>query len=1256
MRVRVVFVLLSLAMMLAVPHLVMAANPIHYFDCKDCHRPGFAINQIDSNICLSCHDSGGATVLGTPHGDISTGAGAFATGDASDQYGNNPVPGDQTSHNWAAVSTNPAAGASEPNRATYPGFYSRYGTTVGTVACSRCHDPHAQFGTGNDKLLPLNAARTGPMTTNDMCIACHTDFDGAMQGNHGLLSHPMVDNYEAFAGGDANYKTGIAVYDPANPYASGVQLVDGNITCVTCHTLHFGDSDVSTADGPGQALNAGDGLMLRGDGTQILGASGQPTGGSICIECHDYANSLHGANGGTKDVGCLACHGGHNYNGGAPTWYMLNDPTGAYSGGAAPPVDLNAAWVGTEGVVDGFCESCHGDITEWNAATDAGVGRDHDFATDAGQCDTCHNSHGEGSFSDAAGCTDCHGWPPVSAVVAAIGTPRDSYAVADQAYGGLAATTYDYNSNNGGITYLDESTTAHGVHALGSANEYKFACGACHQGNTHNDANGGANNNPTFQDVFIDTTGLVATTGSLVPTYAGASNTCAAVYCHSDGVNVDRDIVGPNAVVVPTWASGTNTICTSCHNTGTSGTATVHATHLALPNLDGAAITCGTCHDDTWAAANTLKTETGGEVIGSHVDGDVDVTFNTTLVPAAPMNQVAGTCAVYCHSNGTAPVETPDWDVVTTGDCGDCHAIASGAGLTGAHDTHLDEGLACNDCHTHDGSVFGGDHINGTKDITTDVCNSCHGTVNPGSGVDAYPVFTDVNSVTCNTCHQGVLSVIGGNTAPDTGGTITNSHSDTCTTCHTSTTDALHVDGISSNTLRLIAADSNTACNSCHGNAGSGSTIIGIDTHQAINCASCHDPHYGGSNLSLVRETSASFSGTVDFTATTGAGSYDESDAVNTDDICATCHTAGNQTIQHNNKTNAGIAHNEGLDCFTCHKPHTDDVAAFGVGAGTNCSDCHGYPPVGTAHAAHTTVADGDKDNAAEDFSDCAACHDAAVLTYDYSAGGPHMDGTTDFIAGLGYNDNGTRADTADDTVTTCALACHATTEGVKADWLTDTSLACDACHGGQSSDTLKIATQSHTPHITATFDCDSCHNAGVIPTDTTHIGATGADEGATLTARATPVQDNATVDVPTEWIPGADTCSNIACHDPSSAGNLATWGTPNAAACAFCHADASTDPATGSHTQHLAGTVPGAFKITPACADCHGTLPVTNTHLSGTVDVTAGITYSADRTDFTNTTYGTCSTTDCHNDGLGVAKVSPTWGRAPSAADDCTI
>ncbi|OGR29462.1 MAG: hypothetical protein A2005_01680, partial [Desulfuromonadales bacterium GWC2_61_20] len=1223
---------------------------LHYFSCADCHKPGTTVTTLDGNgVCFPCHGSTPAPKLFND-GATHTSTGGFALGDASNFAGSYPAtvtPDQQSSHNWASPNdVMPSVSALAP---VNPKFASK--ASAGRISCSRCHNPHADRTTLGKKSLrlfdPLNPTKPAEEISNAMCLDCHRGMNKIP--THGLETHPLVADYSAtVAAANAAYllehPTATAEELPYKPApdnsttANGnVTLLNGGIACVSCHSTHFADSDASTADGPSilPGTAQGDGLMLKHNGPRSENPAVPGAGDSICQTCHQYAG--HAGATMVNPLGCNVCHGGHAFDpvSNQPNYYMLNKTIVIDSAKTPNPADgpgpvtinlsytsLTSDWMNPAGT--GYCQGCHDLGTEHNTLTEGNASTN---------CDGCHNH--DGATFTGGGCNTCHGYSPSTDTV---GGPT-----------GFAAdpnTGFNYKTAAGVVSPKNEATTAHLKHADlldVSASNYKLACGECHNnfGTSHQ--------NGSYQDVAF---AAQASLGGLTPAaYAPAGNgTCATIYCHSDGRSIRAG--GPTAKVIPAWAGG-STGCTSCHNTGTTGTSVVHNTHLSLAGLS---VTCDTCHTLTSADGSTLKATATGNG-GVHVDGivTVDGAFNT-FTPAA-FNAPTGACAVYCHTNGTTYVVQPDWDDVSTGDCGDCHAVAAGNGLSGAHDQHLAvPGVTCTSCHTHDGLTFGGasGHINGSAagEIIAGACNGCHGATVGGSGVDAEPVFTDPASVNCSTCHLGTLAVVGGKTAPAKNSADTTGHNkatgnyavsgngaanQACTACHDAAS-AGHFDGVSGDDDRL---NGGFACTSCH------TTIV---SHRAQSCSTCHDPH-GSSNIFMVKSTSALYSGTVVFAAVTGANSYDEADAANGDDICATCHTySGGTLTAHNNKTNEGVAHNEGTNCFTCHKSHEEPAGAFIAGAGNACNDCHGNPPPSGVHAGHALVAD---NSTAEDRSDCATCHTgAASYTYDPSTDqgnslnhGNAAGRVTLLTASVGFNSGDG----------SCATACHKSS-AADGFW-TDTALNCNACHYQSATPTAAANTAdaspltgTHNQHFDASAVCTDCHAA---VSDLTHINdVSGATDALKISGKAAALQNEATVTAAalgatgTDPDPGNATCDNTACHNPSNGAFSATW-TVTAADCTTCHS--STDPTTGSHTSHLAATVPTTFGKTVACSDCHGTLPVSNAHQNAAVDFAAGVA-------FDGVTTNTCNTTVCHTDGLGAAVVTPQWGRAASSADDCTI
>lgn len=458
MRLRELFGSLLVIAFLVIPTIALAGIPtgpppgppptygVHSFDCNYCHGADMDLSSVADMICLKCHKTGGGSTASAPPAgwpadgyprDGVTDRGF--TGDAaSDAMGYNNSATLQTSHNWATPTNYvPAAGAEAPQGA---GFQTNYGATGSRIACSTCHLPHED--TNNPQLLALGAGNA-----NAMCIDCHRSWNQG-PGNNGVLTHPMVADYTPYS-----VQAGFKPEPLVNPANATVKLVNGGISCTTCHGVHWVDSDSTTVDGYDQVVNPGDGKLLLADGEQITvniaGPStpngAYPTGGSVCTVCHDYASAFHGN---SNNVGCLACHGGHNYNDNNPPVYMLNDTTGSYSSVPADSTAKSTAWVGSSnGVVDGFCETCHGDITTWDST------RTHSTTPPYEDCTQCHGAHSDGSFSEATGCDGCHGSPPSA------NGPGYNGTLLGAATGSFTSGGYAY-ANSAGLTPVDAAAEA----------------------------------------------------------------------------------------------------------------------------------------------------------------------------------------------------------------------------------------------------------------------------------------------------------------------------------------------------------------------------------------------------------------------------------------------------------------------------------------------------------------------------------------------------------------------------------------------------------------------------------------------------------------------------------------------------------------------------------------------------------------------------------------------------------------------------
>ena len=376
------------------PALPQAAM-VHDFDCVLCHSAYTPEEQpyMTYNVCLTCHAPGnlGATYTrsdGTKTNPITA---TFVSGDGSDLIGSNDTPGSQSSHFFAGSSDTALSVAAKPPS----NFRFNLGWANGQITCSRCHNPHGD--TNNPKLLKLGAG-----STDAMCLECHNEWD--QKDNHGYISHPVGDDF--LATGNAN--PGEYFSKPQNTGNGGISLVEGAVTCTSCHGVHFTDSDAATVDGPGQVLSNSDGKLLKTDGPD----SGELS--AICQSCHDYA--LHGR-ASSEEVGCMTCHDSHFYAGDDPNYYLLRKEVTTATYGAVSGLDYSSSnaindalkytvWNDqADGPAGGYCERCHGDAKDINGG---------DSNHNAGAiCTDCH-IHSVNTFSHSSSgaedrCDACHG-------------------------------------------------------------------------------------------------------------------------------------------------------------------------------------------------------------------------------------------------------------------------------------------------------------------------------------------------------------------------------------------------------------------------------------------------------------------------------------------------------------------------------------------------------------------------------------------------------------------------------------------------------------------------------------------------------------------------------------------------------------------------------------------------------------------------------------------------------------------------------
>ncbi len=1235
MRLKYLVPILVIVVFLAVSTQV-SARMVHDFDCANCHKAGAELTSVASTVCLDCHNS---AMVGTTFPLFRSGPGdtnpisnnTFAVGDASDAMGSvtaqGQVPGDQTSHNWAAPDRNLAAGATAPS--DYK-FFGRQNYSGSNVTCGRCHDPHGASDS-NPKLLKL-----GQDSELAMCNDCHITwaFDTAPSegGSAPTNVHPMVTNYAAIAAAKPTEYNDVAALDaaPGEIALNGT----GGIDCLSCHGVHWTDSHASTTDGAGQALNAGDGKILKADGPGVDGSN-------LCQTCHKYAE--HGLNrsGGANAIGCLICHGAHLEDvGGLMNNYMLREDITTYlpkDAASGSVTGLTANLTSTPALGErlwNYCFTCHdsadavsGHINTWD-------------------CTACHShSDATGSWTASGGCNTCHGYPPSENVVS-------------DGNGGNAGYAAGYASSG---HFKNETNTQHTAHAGGGSN-YSFACADCHINNNHLGGD--------FADVFLaPITSYVEAGGQLSPTYVAASGACSAVYCHSNG--------GPRGAV-PTvnnpgvWEGGAAiNSCDACHGNDATDMVTRNnsATHIAHLNKG---YSCQVCHTDTADNATTLA---AGAISGSHVDGDADVAFDATSLSfglGSTSYGTNGTCSVYCHSN-SATNATPDWDLSASGACGTCHqynnsgvATGSGPALGGAHTAHLFAAAgpkiaSCSACHTHDGATgaANSDHVNGVKNVDYNACDACHGTDGvSSSGADRMPVWTDANTVDCETCHSGSnIAVIGGNAAPAKTNFSSLGHGDSgltsppaCDGCHNAG-DAGHFDGVSGDDKRLkvdpqadggaedYATSATAWCQDCHGeNAHFNNTnTTGGSSSDGDSCILCHEPHGDG----MGSNTDAMLIVGANFTDRTAASSYFNG---SNNGVCQVCHDPAE--VGHYN-TAGDDGHNAATACYTCHS-HSSTPQAF---QGGKCYECHGD---GSAEYWPQAAGNDRTVNELSDFND-AGRHQkhmevlAAKLGYTLPGSdaeqkqmcsychvvsdGDHAglnNGFADVFPSGGAKkiwDAGNDADATWNTTNynTCSnIDCHNSKETLDGSygWYDATTTACLMCHNDMT-DTGIATGQTHAAHTGAsagyglTINCASCHDAATNWSTNTQPAAGHIDGNFDMGGA---VSLSYLGSLP----PGSSfgSCGTNACHEDGKGGtpvaNSYTWGTAEASACGICH-KSSMDSA--AHDEHLDNS-----SYVTGCTECH-TAATAATHINDSVN------FDGSKVAYSSGT-GTCAINVCHAGG----------------------
>lgn len=328
------------------------------------------------------------------------------------------------------------------------------------------------------------------------------------------------------------------------------------------------------------------------DSARDLGASGA----GECNRCHGFPPPpfLTDATAHPDRTDCSTCHpstvdaNGDLIAGGA---HLNGTVDAGHPVGWAQPSQHGPAAIADIASGGQGCTVCHGD--------------DYGGGTVGISCNACHTTNG---FADwRTNCTFCHG-----------AQTTDYPAIANPV---LAAPPE-------GVLGQTEPTDAHvGAHQKhlgnGSTISDGVSCDECHVVPTDLSHLDGA---------ATLTFGALATTGSLVPQYAGV--TCSSVYCHGATLN-------GGANPTPSWTGAIG--CLDCH--GQPPQTVRHPTHSFAR--------CVNCHSEVatnTTPANIASTPTAKAL---HVNGQKNVSFSAggTFDPAAK------TCSnTACHG-----AETKTW-------------------------------------------------------------------------------------------------------------------------------------------------------------------------------------------------------------------------------------------------------------------------------------------------------------------------------------------------------------------------------------------------------------------------------------------------------------------------------------------------------------------------------------------------------------------------------------------------------------------
>lgn len=1111
------------------------------------------------------------------------------------------------------------------------------GTYTPGVGCSNvyCHDPY----TVGNATPPWG----GTLPDKPECDSCHggnrastnTAGRGPMSsGAHTAHINNADANLGSFNCGKCHYNT----------------VTDGNDRAITGPSNHVN----KVADVP---VNCTTSCHKDGHGTQVSPPAWTSGTNLTCKGCHGTANSQFGepgylsTNSHNKHVksasDCGKCHNSTSTTGTTITGALhLNGVTNVnfdaqYGGTYTQGVGCSNVYchdpssIGTVSPVWGVgtlpdtaeCDSCHGGNK--SATTTAGKGpittgahtahiANADVNLGTFNCSKCHYNtvtgtndryitgtvHVNRTVDVPVSCTSaCHNNGHGTAVAPPVWTSGTNLTC--KGCHGATSSQFgepDYSGSN-----------SHAKH-VSSASD----CAKCHNSTTTT----GTSITGTLHLNSVANVNMSSTYGGTYTSGTGCSN----VYCHSivqiDGGGPITGIAGEYKQT-PAWG-GTIT-CGDCH--AAAPTTGKHTVHLTLANA-----VCGDCHNG--AGNGTTAPATG------HANKSVEVGGGTTKITSYSSGGVGdgyGTCTnIVCHQNTNAT-----W-------------VAS----------YVPGAVSCNDCHQGTNDVDDFTYLNGTaaKISTDEWTSSSHGSATKAA-------------LGCTKCHSDAV-------AHNTAGNyfrLANTSNALCMTCH---------DGKNPSYPTAPTVDDIQHYGTRHNSNYNGGTV----------CWDCHDPHGDKGSaetgpIAMIHkrpwmakdaEGKPTKISTVDtdFTGTLTALTWGDfvKPGPNYNGVCQTCHESASGILNFyrydtypNVAGSYNTSHMPGARCLDCHR-HPDLQPS-------GCDQCHGFPPATGAHVKHVnnvmaqkgiaTLPPGYVGNPV-----CGVCHNVTDLAWH--PGSSSFNGNyrnifypapTTIASHLEYKFGGSVPSYDKAATKTCSnVSCHF---GTSPSW-GDSAASCGNCHGADSTGVpLSSADLANPPSghgvgkhqthaVTKGIACNTCHNNNGMPTPDhvitvsfTGIATGGKYDGAASTLNAGYSYAGTLVATPSAT---GQTCA-VYCHSivQTNGGGPITLGTSDyrmpdwetgTIQCGDCHngdgitGNTASVMNSGSHTPHLQNGV--------VCNDCHNG----NAHINGSIEVASSLTYSGD-TMPGNGNYGNCSTSPCHNNGLGQG-ISPTWGAVIAPCSQC--